>query len=166
MTGRPTSLAERFQRATQDVIEFVNGLSDDQWRAVDEAEGLSIGAMVHHLAAGDRLARTVLEALVQGADRAPHQTEAATEDRERLQAQEAAEFAHLSRAETIEMLRRQGADVARTIRSLSDAELERVDTFWGESIRTREFIERWIDDIGQHLAEIRVTADKQSRSRT
>ena len=85
-----TPLAERFQRATQDVIEFANGLSDDQWHAVDPAEGLSIGAMVHHLAAGDRLARTVLQALAQGADRASRQTEVATEDRERLQAQEAA----------------------------------------------------------------------------
>ena len=166
MTGTTASLAERFRRATDDVVDFVSGLSDAQWRAVDAAEGLSIGAMVHHLAAGDRLARGVLETLAQGADRASRQTEVATEDRERLQAQEAAEFAHLGRTETIEMLRRQGADVARTISGLSDPELERVHTLWGESVRTREFIERWIEDIGQHLAEIRATADKQSRSRT
>jgi len=164
MTGTTASLAERFQRATEDVVAFVGGLSDAQWRAVDAAEGRSIGAMVHHLAAGDRLARSVLETLAQGADRPPHQTEVATEDRERLQAQEAAEFAHLSRAETIEMLRRQGVEVARTIGGLADAELERVHTLWGESVQTREFIERWIEDIGQHLAEIRATADKQSLS--
>ena len=162
MTGRAASLADRFQRATDNVLEFVHGLSDAQWRAVDAAEGLSIGAMVHHLAAGDRLARSVLDALAQGADRAAPRTEVATEDRQRLQAQEAAAFAHLSRAETIEMLRRQGAAVAQAIGSLSDAELERVDTFWGESVRTREFIERWIEDIGQHLAEIRATAREHS----
>ena len=82
----------------------------------------------------------------------------ATEDRQRLQAREAAEFVHLSRSETIELLRRQGAEVAQAIRRLSDADLERVDLFWGESVRTREFIERWIEDIGQHLSEIRATA--------
>ena len=164
MSGQAAALAERFQQATEDVIDVVRGLSDQQWRAVDAEEGLSIGAMVHHLAAGDRLARSVLQALAQGADRASRQTEVATGDRERLQANEAAEFAHLSRAETIEMLRRQGADVADTIRGLSDEELERVDTFWGESVRTREFIERWIEDIAQHLAEIRATASKQSSS--
>jgi uncharacterized damage-inducible protein DinB len=166
MSGRAASLAERFQRATAEVIDFVNGLSDAQWRAVDAAEGLSIGAMVHHLAAGDRLARSVLEALASGADRVPHQTEVATEDRERLQAREAAEFAHLSRAETIEMLRRQGAEVAQTIRALPDAELARVHTLWGESVRTDEFIERWIEGVGQHLAEIRATAGKVSPSTT
>src|ERR687884_2278801 len=131
MSGRAASLAERFQRATAEVIDFVNGLSDTQWRAVDAAEGLSIGAMVHHLAAGDRLVRGVLEALVQGTDRALHQTEVATEDRKQQQAREAAPFAHLSRAETVEMLRRQGAEaeVTRTIQSVPDAELERVRTF-------------------------------------
>ena len=166
MTGRAASLAERFERATEDVIDFVNGLSDAQWRAVDAAEGLSIGAMIHHLAAGDRLARSVLQALAQGADRPPHQTAVATEDRERLQAQEAAEFAHLSRGETIELLRRQGAEAARSIRGLSEAELERVHTLWGESIRTREFVERWIEDMTQHLEEIRATAGKPTRSPT
>jgi uncharacterized damage-inducible protein DinB len=165
MTGRAASLADRFQQATEHVAEFVRGLSDAQWRAVDAAEGLSIGAMVHHLAAGDRLARDVLEALAQGAGRASHRTEVATEDRERLKAQEAAAFAHLSRAETIQMLRDQSAAVAHTIGGLSDAELERVDTLWGESVRTREFIERWIEDIDQHLAEIRTTARKHSPSR-
>src|SRR5918911_1800964 len=105
MSGRAASLAERFQRATAEVIDFVNGLSDAQWRAVDPDEGLSIGAMVHHLAAGDRLARSVLEALASGAEHAAPATEAATEDRQRLQAQEAAEFAHLSRRETLDLLR-------------------------------------------------------------
>jgi uncharacterized damage-inducible protein DinB len=161
-----TPLAERFQRATQDVIEFANGLSDDQWHAVDPAEGLSIGAMVHHLAAGDRLARTVLQALAQGADRASRQTEVATEDRQRLQAQEAAQFAHLSRTETIDLLRRQGAEAAATIHGLSDEELERVHVVWGETVRTREFVERWIEDVGQHLAEIRTTARNQAPSGT
>ena len=164
MTQRAASLAEHFRRATADVVDFVRGLSDAQWRAIDAAEGLSIGAMVHPLAAGDRLAHSVLEALARGAARPPHQTEVATEDRERLQAQEAAEFAHLSRAETIEMLRRQGAEVAETIGGLTDAELERVHTLWGESVRTREFIQRWIEDIRQHLAEIRATAGKASPS--
>jgi uncharacterized damage-inducible protein DinB len=158
MTGRAPSLAQRFEAATEQVVKFVNGISDEQWRRVDQAEGLSIGAMVQHLAAGDRLARSVVEALAHGAQRPPYATEVATEDRARLQAHEAAQFAHLSRAETIELLRRQGAEVAQTISNLSDAELERVHTLWGESIRTREFIQRWIDDIGQHLAEVRATA--------
>jgi uncharacterized damage-inducible protein DinB len=160
MTERATALAERFRRATEDVVDFVNGLSEAQWRAVDAAEGLSVGAMVHHLAAGDRLARSIVEALAQGADRPPRDTEVATEDRERLQAREAAAFTHLSRAETIELLRRQGAEVARTISGLSDAELDRVHTFWGESELTRDFIERWIEDTRQHLAEMRATASR------
>ena len=164
MSGRAEPLAERFQRATEQVIRFVEALSDAQWRAVDPDEGLSVGAMVHHLAAGDRLARGVLEALARGAERASYETEVATGDRERLQAREAAEFAHLSRAETVELLRRQGAEVAQTIRGLSDAELERVDLFWGESVRVREFVERWIEDIDQHLAEIRATAGRRAAS--
>jgi uncharacterized damage-inducible protein DinB len=165
VTGRAAALAERFESATQDVVAFVSGLSDAQWRAVDPAEGLSIGAMVHHLAAGDRLVRGVLEALVQGTDRALHQTEVATENRKQQQDRAAAGFAHLGRAETLEMLRRQGAEVTRTIRSVPEAELECVHTFWGEPVRTREFIERWIEGIRQHLAEIRATASKQPPSR-
>jgi uncharacterized damage-inducible protein DinB len=157
LRGGPAALAKRFRRATNDLIEFVTGLSDEQWLAVDAPEGLSIGAMVHHLAAGDRLTRAVLEAMAQDAERPAGETQAATEDRERLQAQEAAEFEHLSRRETVEMLRRQSAEVARTISGLSSTDLDRVHTFWGETVLTREFIQRWIEDIGQHLAEIRST---------
>jgi hypothetical protein len=162
MGNRADSLAERFQRTTGEVVRFVEGLSDAQWRAVDADEGLSVGAMVHHLAAGDRLARGVLEALVSGVEHAPPATEAATDDRERLQAQEAAEFAHLSRRETIDLLRRQGGEVAARIRGVPDPELERVHVFWGESVRTSEFIERWIEDVGQHLSAIRATAQRQA----
>src|SRR5436305_2965548 len=42
MTGTTASLAERFQRATEDVVAFVGGVSDAQWRAVNAAEGRSI----------------------------------------------------------------------------------------------------------------------------
>jgi Mycothiol maleylpyruvate isomerase N-terminal domain len=148
-------MANRFRRATTDVIRFVNGLTDDQWQTVDAAEGLSIGAMVHHLEAGDRLTRAVLEAMTQGAERPPSVTELATADRERLQAREATQFGRLSRAAIIEVLRRQSADVARTVSSLSSTDLDRVHTFWGETVLTREFIRRWIEDIGKHLAEMR-----------
>jgi uncharacterized damage-inducible protein DinB len=161
LRGGPAAVAKRFRRASNELIEFVAGLSDEQWRSVDAAEGLSIGAMVHHLAAGDRLTRAVLEAMAQGAERPGRETEVATEDRERLQAQEAAEFAHLSRMETIEMMRRQSAEVASTIRSLSSSDLDRVHTLWGETVLTREFIQRWIEGISQHLAEIRSTVSRR-----
>ena len=160
--GGPAVMANRFRRATNDVIGFVNALTDDQWQTVDAAEGLSIGAMVHHLAAGDRLTRTALEAMAQDAERPPSGTELPTGDRTRLQAQEAADFAHLSRAATIEMLRRQSADVARTVSGLSSTDLDRVHTFWGETVLTREFIQRWIEDIGQHLAEMRSTVGSRA----
>ncbi len=160
LRGGPAELAKRFRRATNDLIGFVTELSDEQWLSVDPAEGLSIGAMVHHLAAGDRLTRAVLEAMAQGAERPARETELATKDRQRLQAQEAEEFAHLSRMETIQMLGRQSAEVARTISGLSSTDLDRVHTFWGETVLLREFIQRWIEDIGQHLAEMRSTVDK------
>ena len=162
LRGGPAALAKRFRRATDELIGFVNDLSDEQWLAVDRAEGLSIGAMVHHLATGDRLSRAVLEAMAQGAERPPSETDLATDDRERLQAQEAAEFAHLGRVETIEMLRRQSAEVAQTIGALSSGDLDRVHTVWGETVLTREFIQRWIEDISQHLAEIRATVSSHS----
>jgi hypothetical protein len=98
--------------------------------------------------------------MAQGAERPARETELATKDRQRLQAQEAEEFAHLSRMETIQMLGRHSAEVARTIRGLSSTDLDRVHTFWGETVLLREFIQRWIEDIGQHLAEIRSTVDK------
>jgi len=161
--GGPAAMANRFRRATNDVIGFVHAVTDDQWKTVDAAEGLSIGAMVHHLAAGDRLTRTVLEAMAQGLEHPSSDTQQATENRQRLQAYEAAEFEHLSRAATIELLRQQGAEVARTVSSLSSTDLDRVHTFWGETVLTREFIQRWIEDIEQHLVEMRSTAGSRNR---
>jgi len=162
MSGRAEQLAGRFRHATEEVIDFVAPLSEAQWRAVDPDEGLSIGAIVHHLAAGNRLARGVLAAMAGGAEWPSHHTEAATEDRQRLRAQGAAEFAHLSRAEATNLLRYDGSEAAETIRGLSDEGLERVHWVWGEAVRPHEFVERWIEDIYQHLAEIRTTARDQS----
>jgi hypothetical protein len=100
--------------------------------------------------------------MARGAERPARDTELATEDRELLQAREAEGFAHLSRVETIQMLGGQSAEVARTIRGLSSTDLDRVHTFWGETVLMRGFIQRWIEDIAQHLAEMRSTVDNHA----
>lgn len=155
MGERARALAEGFERASKELIAFVEQLSDAEWRMFSPEEERSVAVMVCHIAAGDALTRVVLEAMATGAP-LPSEAELAAEDRERLRTEQAGELARLRRDEAVEVLRRRNAELAKTIRDLPDEELERVHWVWAEPVRTREFVERLTETLRSHLAAIRI----------
>jgi uncharacterized damage-inducible protein DinB len=121
MAERAEALASQFEKANQDVIDLVGGLSDDQWNATCEDEGWSVGVTAHHIAAGYPLLTGLIQGLASGAD-IPVLTWDVVDQGNAGHAQQ---FANTTKDETVQALRDGGAAAATSVRSLTDEQLDK-----------------------------------------
>jgi hypothetical protein len=63
MIMRAETLAVSFERANTQLVNFVELLSDRRWRTWCEREGMTVGVVVYHIAAGYLLIGNAIEAL-------------------------------------------------------------------------------------------------------
>lgn len=111
-------MADDFEEANDEVIDFAGRCRDAQWSAVVSGEGWPVGVVLHHIATGHALMIEWLERARRGRE--------ITKTAEEIDADNVAharDFAGVTRAETVEELRRQGAALALVIRSLEADEL-------------------------------------------
>jgi hypothetical protein len=152
MTTHAETLATRFEEANQDVIRTVEGLTDAQWRATTEEEGWTVGVVAHHIADAHAKVAGLAEMVARGAPVPPltwdmlHQANAA----------HARDHAGCTRADTLALLRQNGAAATRTLRGLTDEQLGRTATLLGGTMSAAQVVENIV--IGHpraHLASIR-----------
>jgi uncharacterized damage-inducible protein DinB len=148
MTTRSEQLAEQFENANNEFIVLVERLDDKQWQVRCAAEGWSVAAAANHLAWASASLADVIKSVGDGT-----QAGFTTEMLEQMNAAEAAQTASSTKQETVAKLRSNGAIAAATIRSLSDADLEKFDILpethpvrildgVPEKATTRDWIER------------------------
>jgi hypothetical protein len=117
MTGE--SLARTFERANMELVSYVEQLSDVQWQTPSEREGRTVGVVIYHIAAGYLVIGDVIHALANALP-LPVQTDA-----DSFNAQQAEEHAECTRAEVLDLLRRNCGHVASMLRALTDEQLAR-----------------------------------------
>ena len=66
MGQRAEVLAERFERANEELIAFVERCSAEEWAARSELLGWTVGAIVHHLAVDHTLLAYIAEVIATG----------------------------------------------------------------------------------------------------
>ena len=120
MGERAKALAERFEKANDDVIKAVEHSSDADWRANCADLGWSVGVTAHHIAMGHRGIGGLVQALANG--RAPGLT---PEQIDQGNAEHARQFANCTKQETLDLLRANGKSAADGVRGLSDEQLNR-----------------------------------------
>lgn len=149
MKERVQALATEFERANDELIAAVERLSDAQWRTICEGEGWSVAVTAHHVAVGHAAIAELLRLAARGEAR-----RSSFEQLHERNARHAEEYADVGQAETIDLLRRNGAEAITVVRGFDDAELNRVP---GENGRSpSELIERvLIGHLRGHLASIR-----------
>jgi uncharacterized damage-inducible protein DinB len=125
MSERAQALADRFEQENGRLIAAIERFSDEQWRAQCSSEGWSVGVTAHHLAGSYEPIAGVIQ-LAANDQPLPHLTMEMLDQRN---AQHAQEYAGCTREETLDLLRRGGETAARTIRELSDEQLDRTTTF-------------------------------------
>jgi len=155
MSQRAQELSRRIEAFRDEVIDFINSLSGDEWKAVCDAEDWSVGTTAYHLGAGHLAIQGMLETIVQGQplpDLTMDQVNAMSD-------KSARQHADCTPAETLEKLRENGRNLAAYVAGLNDAQLDRKGTMraFGGEASVNQVIEYIIFQSGrQHLASMKV----------
>jgi uncharacterized damage-inducible protein DinB len=132
MSQRAKDLSKRIRSFRDEVIAFVEKLSDEQWNAVSQWEQWTVGVAARHLGAGHLGFHKLLGMAVQG-EALPQYT---MDQINSLSNDDAKKHADCSKAEALEALRKNGDDFAEFIAGLTDEDLDRkgsMPAFGGEA---------------------------------
>ena len=154
MSDRAKTLTERFEQGNQELVQTVERCSDAQWQATTSAEGWSAGVVAHHVAEGHKAIAGLIQLAATGQPLPPLSMEAL----DQRNAEHARQHTNCTRAETLELLRQNGALAAGTVRGLSDDQLDRIAQARIGPMKVQEMIERiLIGHVENHLGSIRAT---------
>jgi len=117
---RARALAWRFEQASEALIATIEACAPEQWRAVCADTGWTVGVQAHHIADGEApIARGIRDV----AEGQPHPP-LPPEKLDAINARHAAEFANVTREETVALLRRNGDAAVQFYRTLGAAQLD------------------------------------------
>lgn len=156
MGARAEELGRKFDATCAEFNKVVEGLSDADWRKVTSAEKWPVAVVAHHVAQG-HAGISGLVHLVAKARPLPGLT---VEMRDAGNAQHAKDFANVTRAETLGLLKANSEKASELIRGLSDAELDRSASVLAgmPAVTAQQAVEGiLINHVNEHLGSIRAT---------
>jgi DinB superfamily len=124
MGAQGESLATKLQLATDQLIAAVDSCSDAHWKAKTSAEGWSVGVAAHHAAGGIAPTSGMVQAVANGMPLPPITMEILDGGN----AEHAKQFANCTRAETLDLARKNSAGAISMLRGLSDEQLGKTAT--------------------------------------
>jgi hypothetical protein len=157
MSERAQDLAGRLRTFNEEVMAFVQGCSDQDWRKVCAWEQWGVGVTARHIGAGHYGVVELAKMIVQGT-KLPELTEAQLID---MANQHAREHAACSQAEVLGILKNNGEALIAYVAGLSDAELDRTGhlALLGGEVTTGRFLEAVVlQSGGEHFANMKATA--------
>jgi uncharacterized damage-inducible protein DinB len=132
MSQRAKEISARIKSFSDNVMAFVDNLSDDDWRKVCKSEEWPVGATAYHLGAGHFAIFDMAGMIVRGEDLPP-----LTMDQiNAMSDKQAREHADCTKAEAIEALRKNSVEMVAFVAGLTDDELDRkgsMPAFGGEA---------------------------------
>jgi hypothetical protein len=133
MSARAQALGDRFEQANSDLITSIEGMDEETWQISRGGDSRTLGVIAHHVASSYR----PIMALASGTARGEAPVRSTPEQIDERAAAHAAKYANCTRAETVALLRENGAQAAAQVQTLTDAELDR-----GAPLTAGEIIER------------------------
>jgi SAM-dependent methyltransferase len=158
LSRRAGILADRVEEGAQRLAHFASRLSEQEWNTlVTEAgkSGRTVGVIVHHVATMYPIEVDIARAIGTGKPVTDVTWEVVAE----LNAKHAADHKSVSKQEALELLRKNSEAAAATVRTLSDAELDRAAPFslsFGAPV-TAQFVleDHAVRHSWHHLARLR-----------
>lgn len=153
MSKRAKELSLRLQAFTDEVVGFVQGCSDADWRKVCK-EDWTVGVTARHIGAGHFQAVGVVKMIVSG-ERLPEITMPQLID---MANEHARQHAGCTRKEVLEVLRQTGAALVGYVKGLSDADLDRTGhmALLGGTVSAQRLLEAVIlGSGGEHLSSMK-----------
>ncbi len=158
MNRRAESLANRIEEGAANLAAFAEGLSEAEWNvAVLEGgkAGRSVGVIVHHVASMYPIEIDVARAVAAG----KAITDVTWEAVAQINAQHAHEHAGVTKADALELLRRNSREAAAAVRKFTEEDLDRAAPFslsFGAPMTAQFVIEdHALRHSWHHLARIR-----------
>jgi uncharacterized damage-inducible protein DinB len=156
MGARADMLAKRFEQANQTLTDAVAKLGDADWKKTTSAEKWPVAVVAHHVAVSHAGIAGLVKSIASG-KHTPGLTMAMIDEGN---AKHAKEFASCTKAETLELHKKNGAAAAAVVRGLSDAELEQSGSPLSgmPAMTTQQVVEGiLINHVNEHLGSIRQT---------
>jgi hypothetical protein len=117
--ARSQRLADRLDQGASALAALAEGLTDAEWKTAIPHDGRTVGVVVHHVASVYPLEIQLAQVLAAG-----NPVGATWDDVHAMNAGHAKEFAAVTKAEALDLLRKNSAAASAAIRALSDAELD------------------------------------------
>lgn len=121
MSQRAKNISKRIKAFRDDVVSFVEKLSDEEWNKECDAENWSVGVTARHLGAG----HLALSGLIGKIARGEELPQLSMEQINAMSEKDARAHADATKAEALAQLRKNGDDLADFVAGLSDDELDR-----------------------------------------
>lgn len=158
MSCRARLLADRLEQGAAGLAAFAEGLSEAEWNTPATAtDRRTIGVIVHHVASMYPIEIDVARTIADG----KAITDVTWEVVANINAKHACEYAKVTKAAALELLRRNSRDAAAAVRAFTDEELDRAAPFslsFGAPVTAQFVIEdHAMRHSWHHLARIRKT---------
>lgn len=156
LSRRAESLADRIEEGAALLADFAEGLSEAEWNTpLSLSDSRSIGVIVHHVASFYPIEIEAARAIASG----KAVTDVTWEVIAELNAKNAHEQAGVTKADALELLRRNSRDAAAAVRTFTDDELDQAAPFslsFGAPVTAQFVIEdHALRHSWHHLAGIR-----------
>ncbi len=140
MSERAEALAAQFERLSNELMAEIDQCSDDQWRLSCKDKGWSVAVTAHHIAVGNSRIASEVGAMASGQQFPPVTEEQLDKANER----HARQHKDCTKAETLELLRRDVPSAVSLVRGLSDEQLGRSAAVFAAAppLTTEQFIQR------------------------
>ncbi len=139
MSERARALAERYERANEELIATIAGCADDHWRASCSDTGWAVGVQADHLGVAQAVIAEHIGAIARGEPLPPLPMAVINQAND----QRAGQAAEISKEEAIALLRQNGAAMAEMIRGLDEEQLGRSGQIVAEL--PAHSVEQWIE---------------------
>jgi DinB family protein len=154
MAPRADALAKKFEEASKAVTDVITRMSDADWKKMASGEKWSVGVVAHHIAMGHAGISNLVKSVASGKS-VPSMTMAQLDQ---MNAQHAKEHAQCTKAETLELHKKNAATAAALVRGLSDTDLDRTGgvLIGMPPMSTQQVVEQvLIKHVNEHLGSIR-----------
>jgi hypothetical protein len=153
---RAELLADRIEEGAAGLAAFAEGLSELEWRTpVSASDHRPVGVIVHHVASVYPIEIDLARAIARG----KAVTDVTWEVVAELNGKHAQENAEVTKADAVELLRRNSREAAAAVRGFTDDELDRAAPFslsFGAPVTAQFVIEdHALRHSWHHLARIR-----------
>jgi len=155
MGAKGETFARQFEAKAQEATAVIEKLSDADWKKVTAAEKWPVGVTAHHIASAHQGIGGIMKALADGKSGPNIPMEALNQ----MNAQHAKDFAGCTKAETVELHKKNAAAAAALLRGIDDAAFDKSGSVFSgaPAMSAGQMAGILCSHIDEHLGSIKKT---------